>query len=109
METLKIPDVQLESIAKKISHSTYEFMRKSIEREIKLLSRKGNINLLDIASIIMMALSSTTANILLTSSHFLSKNAEKKISLEILLLNHISSLKIMVNAEEWRSLKEKMN
>lgn len=96
-------------ICLKIAKKTHDYMRKIILRELDYAEKNYKVEPINIANIIIFSLSSLDANIIMMLKKVLDKSSSAPIPLYLLIANHFEGVIDILDVEDKKKLRERMN
>jgi type II secretory pathway component GspD/PulD (secretin) len=97
------------AIAHAVAKPTFNYMRKKMEKELSKINSDGKVNMDDMVNIVIIALSSIDVNMLKTTRTIYESAAKHEMDFVLLVHSYLHHVMEVLNEEEIKKLKEKMN
>ncbi len=110
MKLYNLTDAEIEVMAKNIAEPAFELMKKKINTQLDIINKKEkDIHINSIINLVVAALSSLDANVLVMLRNLYKDTAKVDIDFVHLMNVYLGHVTSIMNHDELKRLKEKMN
>ncbi len=105
----KLTDKEMKIAVDAIGLSTFNFMKNKLAKQIKIIYGEQFPDPNDIVHIAINSLSSIDTNILMMTRNIFEKATNSKMDFNLMMHDYIEDILSIMNKDEKKRLKEKMN
>lgn len=108
-QPVRITDAQLKKIAKALGEPIFNQFVNSMRKEIKRVMGTANISINDYVNIVILTLSSIDGSVLKMVRESYKGTTGQEIDFVKVLIHYIDQIQTILNEDELKRLREKMN